>query len=206
MDRGINNNGFEYVDLELPSGTLWATMNVGASKSTDFGLYFQWGDTQGYTANQVGIGSVQKKFAIEWNDYKWGEYKKFTKYTKLGGKLELEDDAAHVNMGGDWHMPAPKQIRELLDNTITSWETLEDGIEGVKFTSKKDASKTIFIPIAGNAWDGSVHGSRGYGGVWSSALYTNNAISGQYLFFNSSYVYLSHSCRSNGYSVRGVIG
>ena len=41
----INNNGFEYVDLCLPSGTLWATCNVGASKPTDYGLYFQWGDT-----------------------------------------------------------------------------------------------------------------------------------------------------------------
>ena len=44
-------NGFEYVDLGLPSGTLWATMNVGASSETDYGLYFAWGETQGYTAS-----------------------------------------------------------------------------------------------------------------------------------------------------------
>ena len=69
MDKGINNNGFEYVDLELPSGTLWAAMNVGASKPSDYGLYFQWGDTSGYTADQVGKG---KQFASDWNDYKWG--------------------------------------------------------------------------------------------------------------------------------------
>lgn len=54
MDKKINNNGFEYVDLELPSGTLWATCNVGASKHSGFGLYFQWGDTNGYAKDQVG--------------------------------------------------------------------------------------------------------------------------------------------------------
>ena len=47
MDKGINNNGYEYVDLGLPSGTLWAACNVGASKPSDDGQYFQWGDTQG---------------------------------------------------------------------------------------------------------------------------------------------------------------
>ena len=45
MDKEFNNNGYDYVDLGLPSGTLWATMNVGASKPSDYGLYFQWGDT-----------------------------------------------------------------------------------------------------------------------------------------------------------------
>ena len=54
MGKEFNNNGFDYVDLGLPSGTLWATCNVGASKPEDFGLYFQWGGTQGYTNEQVG--------------------------------------------------------------------------------------------------------------------------------------------------------
>ena len=52
----------EYVDLGFPNGTLWATMNVGANSETDYGLYFQWGDTQGYTAEQVGSGENQKYF------------------------------------------------------------------------------------------------------------------------------------------------
>lgn len=53
----LNANGHAYVDLDLPSGTLWATMNIGASSETDSGLYFQWGDTQGYNASQIGDGS-----------------------------------------------------------------------------------------------------------------------------------------------------
>ena len=64
-------DGHEYVDLGLPSGTKWATMNVGATKPEEYGLYFAWGDTQGYTASQVGSGEGQKAFA--WTDYKWTE-------------------------------------------------------------------------------------------------------------------------------------
>lgn len=47
----MNNNGYGYIDLGLPSDTLWAICNVGASKSSNYGLYFQWGDTKGYSAN-----------------------------------------------------------------------------------------------------------------------------------------------------------
>lgn len=39
----MNNNGFNYIDLELPSGTLWTTCNVGAENPEETGLYFQWG-------------------------------------------------------------------------------------------------------------------------------------------------------------------
>ena len=91
-DKKFNDNGHEYVDLELPSGTLWATCNVGASKFTDYGLYFQWGDTKGYTPDQIGEDKEQKEFI--WTDYKW--YNKSThsfdnslvKYATL--KLENE--------------------------------------------------------------------------------------------------------------------
>ena len=96
---------YEAVDLGLPSGTKWASQNVGARKPSDYGLYFQWGDTQGYTSEQVGTGKGKKKFADDWSDYKWGVSPNFTKYTTMVATLELEDDAAHVHMGGDWHMP-----------------------------------------------------------------------------------------------------
>ena len=205
MENTVNNNGYDYVDLGLPSGTLWATMNVGASKPSDSGLYFQWGDTQGYTASQVGTGEGQKKFASDESDYKFGVYPNFTKYTTKGATLELEDDAAHVNMGGDWHMPTPTQISELLDNTTNAWTT-QDGVNGRLFTSKKDGSKSIFIPAAGGAWDGSVQGSGDGGYVWSSMLHTDLVYGGLYLYFVSGNVYLLSIYRCLGLSVRGVIG
>ena len=66
MDKGINNNGYDYVDLGLPSGTLWATCNVGAERSSDYGLYFQWGDTKGYAKDYIEKSHKTKNFS--WND------------------------------------------------------------------------------------------------------------------------------------------
>ena len=88
-----NHNGHEYVDLELPSGTLWATCNVGADEEYDSGDYFAWGET--YTKKVYG--SATYKF----NNSQIKE-------------LEPENDAAHVNMGGKWHIPTEKQWEELL--------------------------------------------------------------------------------------------
>lgn len=55
MNRKVNNNGYNYVDLDLPSHTLWATCNIGSEKPTDTGLYFQWADTKGWTSDQIGV-------------------------------------------------------------------------------------------------------------------------------------------------------
>ena len=204
MEKEIKNNGHKYVDLDLPSGTLWATMNVGASKPSDVGLYFQWGDTKGYTADQVGKEDGKKKFT--WDDYKWYSGGTFTKYTATSVPLELEDDAAHANMGGDWHIPTPKQFRELLDNTTRKW-VIQDDVNGMKFTSKNDPSKSIFIPAAGDAVDGSIAGIGIYGYVWGNMLNSNHNDSGQELGFISFganlYTYLG---RYAGLSVRGVMG
>lgn len=124
----LNNRGqitYEYVDLGLPSGTLWAKMNVGASSETDYGLYFAWGETQGYTASQVG---TDKQFSSV--DYKFnpsGDGSTFTKYNSTDNKivLEAEDDAASVNMGGEWHMPTTDQCYELLKETTNGFVTNE---------------------------------------------------------------------------------
>ena len=201
-NKKINNNGFNFVDLGLPSGTLWATMNVGASKPSDSGLYFQWGDVQGYKAEQVGKGKGKKAF--KWDDYKWNASEGFTKYNTAGESLELADDAAHTNMGGSWHMPTPSQIQELIDNTTSDWIKM-DNVNGRLFTSKKNG-KSIFIPTAGNAWSGSLGSSGSDGCVWSSVLNTGSVRYGQYLVFNSSFVNLSYNGRYVGFSVRGVIG
>ena len=205
IDKTINSNGFDYVDLNLPSRTKWAAMNVGASKPSDAGLYFQWGDVKGYTKGQVGTEEGQKAFTRM--DYKFsikGTSTFFTKYENKGESLELENDAVHANMGGTWHMPSPTQIQELIDNTTNTWTT-QDGVNGRLFTSKKNG-KSIFIPAAGDAWDGSVGNRGSYGGVWSSMLSEYYVSYGQYLYFYSDNAYLNNGGRYNGFSVRGVIG
>ena len=200
----IKNNGYDYVNLDLPSGTLWSTCNVGADKPIDYGLYFQWGDTQGYTKEQVG-----KDKPFNFANYKLsinGSFTNFSKYTTPGTMIELEDDAANVNMGGNWHIPTPEQIRELIDNTIATWKTLDDGISGKLFTSKKDKSKSIFIPAAGYVWK-DFSGECGKDGfLWSSMLDPNYVYSSKNLGFNSKGSYLCAYNRDFGFSIRGVIG
>ena len=196
---------YEYVDLGLPSGTKWATQNVGATKPSEYGQYFQWGDTIGYTANEIGTGEGQKKFAKDWSDYKWYSGSTFTKYTKPGATLELEDDAAHANMGGNWHTPTPAQYIELLGNTTRKWTTL-DGVSGMTLTSKKDTSKSIFFPAAGSAENGTTINVGPKCATWTSVLNTSNIRCSQYLYFERGEASIhTTSIRCQGFVVRGVI-
>ena len=198
----INSNGYDYVDLGLPSGTLWATCNVGAKRPSDFGLYFQWGDIQGYTKEQVGKDKQFKRADYKWNPS--GDGETLTKYANTGASLELEDDAASANMGGDWHIPTPTQFSELIADTTSAW-TAQDGVNGRLFTSKKDPSKSIFIPAAGNAWVGSVRNSGDSGNVWSSMLNKYIINLGQNFAFHSKCAFTWCHDRNYGLPVRGVI-
>lgn len=198
-------NGHAYVDLGLPSGTLWATMNVGANSETDYGLYFAWGDTKGHADASTK--------AFSWSDYKFnpsGDGSTMTKYNKTDLKtvLDLEDDAVAVAWGGDWHMPTETQLKELLDpaNCTSTWTTV-DGVNGRLFTSKTNGN-TLFIPAAGYAYDGSVSvvGSGDY--VWSSSLDDRAVDIVKYshcLQFGRNDVLMLDSPRCYGLSVRGVI-
>ena len=204
MEKGTNNNGYDYVDLGLPSGTLWASCNVGARKPSESGLYFQWGDTNGYTKEQV-----EKDKRFYWTDYKFSinrSSSNFSKYTSEGETLELEDDAAQVNMGGSWHMPSFDQIKELIENATSTRTTLDD-VSGMTFTSKKDESKAIFIPAAGNAFCGKINDIGLFGYIWSSMLGIFSIRSGRGLCFDLVNAYSNFSVdRDSGCSVRGVIG
>lgn len=197
-NKKINNNDFKFIDLGLPSGTLWAATNVGAQKPTESGFYFSWADVQGYTAEQVG---KDKQFSRD--DYKFGDYPNFTKYANADEALNLEDDAAHVHMGGDWHVPTPEQVEELINNTTSNWIT-QDGVNGRLFTSQN--GKSIFIPAAGIVWNGSISNYGNYGNIWTSMLNTLYADYGLSFIFHSGYACFQDSSRCYGQSVRGVIG
>lgn len=182
-------SSYEAVDLGLPSGLLWANKNIGAETEEDAGLYFQWGDTQGYTAEQVG---VDKEFSSDFSDYKFGIYPDFTKYNRTDGLITLEeiDDAATQIMGGEWRMPTMDEFTELINNTeiycINSdgeeipatltrsgffQFTKEYIIKGIKFYNKTDSSKYIVIPAGGRLDSNSIQELRQIGNVWYSTLY-----------------------------------
>lgn len=190
-------NGHEYVDLGLPSGTLWATCNVGATTPEDYGNYYAWGET-----------STKET-------YSWDTYfdtndggSTFSKYNNNGGKtvLDPEDDAAHVNWGGSWRMPTKAEWQELIDNCTWTWTT-QNGVNGYKVTSNKAGytDKFIFLPAAGyrNASDLSDVGSNGL--YWSSSLGENVSGKVWYLFFYPGGHGLYPSGRYCGQSVRPVL-
>lgn len=127
------------IDLGLPSGTLWADRNIGATDIYDSGKLFQWGDPTPYDIPEHTDGIVnegQKMF--RWNDYKWNPSANgtiFTKYNTTDRKstLDLEDDAAYVNIGNKWKMPTQKQIIELFNGTKQElYAKLTDGSDPVK--------------------------------------------------------------------------
>ena len=217
---------YEAVDLGLPSGTLWANKNIGAATEDDAGLYFQWGDIQGYTAEQVG---VDKQFDSDWSDYKWGASSNFTKYTGSDGltTLESSDDAATQLMGADWRMPTMADFQELISNTdiyfvsstgeeiantynISSSDYFKfpkaETMKGVKFYNKSDHSKYIFVPASGNALDGSVQVAGVFGCLWSSSVYTRYTRYAWCLAFDApgGGGHVGNYDRYYGFGVRGV--
>lgn len=199
--------GHEYVEI---GGLKWATMNIGASKPSDYGLYFAWGDTQGYTKEQVGSGEGQKKFA--WADYKYGNGTSepgdtgMTKYNETDGKtiLEASDDAAVANWGGSWRMPTTDEFQALGAAVNTVW-TQVNNVYGMLCTDKTDSSKTLFFPAAGDCFNGSVRFVGDFGSYWSSSLYADGRQSVYYLFFGSGgSTWGKLSYRYCGYAVRPV--
>lgn len=195
---------YEFVDLGLPSGTMWATTNVGATKPEEYGLYFAWGETEGYE----GI-TDEKQFS--WTDYKLcgGSNTTLTKYNNNSSygtvdnltTLELIDDAAYQS-DNTCRIPTNDEYQELIDNTTSTWETLND-VNGRRFTSKTNGN-SIFVPAAGGCNNGSVDYVGSYGGLWSSSLYESNSRGAWFLYFDSDYVHVGSSYRCYGLAVRAV--
>ena len=151
----------EYIDLGLPSGTLWATCNVGAENPEDFGNYFAWGET-----------TMEQRDSYNWNTYLYSEGTKetITKYNTTDEQMELlpEDDAATVNWGSNWQMPSKEQFNELLNDDLTTRTTTTlNGVTGLEITSKSNG-KSIFLPAAGYLREsGSLEFGNQYGLYWS---------------------------------------
>lgn len=206
-------NGHQYVEI---GGLKWATMNIGASQPSDYGLYFAWGDTQGYTAEQVGSGEGQKYFG--WEDYKYGNGTSspgdtgMTKYNATDGKtvLEASDDAAQVNWGGSWRMPTKDEYVALGNAVTTAWTNSYQGsgVAGMICTDKTDSSKVLFFPACGYCYNGSVSDVGSYGLYWSSSLYNSSAVQSAFSlsFVKLDVTWQNSSIRRSGFAVRPVVG
>ena len=178
----------EYVDLGLPSGTLWATCNVGADTPEGYGDYFAWGETE-------------PKDVYNWETYKLcnGNSDSFNKYCSTDGLMILQpsDDAATANWGNKWCMPSTIQWEELCHNITHTWIT-QAGVSGYLFTANNGNS--IFLPAAGSGEDGP--SEAGFDGTyWANSLDINSDVYAMRFSFSSDSYQLGSNRRRYGFSV-----
>ena len=158
---------YNAIDLGLPSGMKWCSKNVGADSPEDYGLYFAWGDTQGYTKDD-GHTFYDETYRYYYFNGSFWTYD-YDIGSDIAGTMY---DAATANMDSNWKMPTLEQCQELIDNT--THESLEqNGVMGMKFTSKTNG-KSIFIPASGDFFSGDAIQYAGSSGqLWLSTYDTS---------------------------------
>ena len=205
-NNGLGGGGgtnHEYVDLGLPSGTLWATCNVGATTPEGYGDYFAWGETQPksyydwstYKYCNGGNSNQLTKYC----DYPYSGYNGFTDNLTI---LQPTDDAATANWGNGWSTPTREQWQELIDNTTHTWTT-RNGVNGRLYTASN--GQKLFLPAGGNHLGSNLCSVGSCGYYWTSVLYGLPSDAGRLLFDslgNSSEILNEE--RADGLSVRPV--
>ena len=203
---GTTPSTMEYVDLGLPSGLKWAKCNLGASKPSDYGDWYAWGEIE-----------VKNKWAI-WEFYKWmqagqSDWKYITKYTIADGEtgaiwydssgnfigdnktvLDAADDAATQQLGSPWRMPTVDEIKELLDKCTWTWTT-QDGVNGCQVDGPN--GNAIFLPATGFVNDTALINKGDAGYYWSSSLSTLSRDASFFFFHsvNHEWAYQDRRCR-----------
>ena len=209
-DKSANNNikQTEYIDLGLPSGTLWANMNLGATSETDYGDYYMWGAIEPNTdyycnwENTPFNNGAYKCDEVYFNAHK-------SEWLDDNDNLKPEYDVAYKATNGMARMPTSVEFQELYDNTNHEWVEGFNGsqVKGWKFISKTDITKYVFFPANGFGRDRQII-YRGSGGLyWSSSLYPSSTYYGLCLeFLSGSIIPQAHSSRFYEFCVRSVIG
>ena len=155
------------IDLGLPSGTLWAECNLGASSPEEYGNYYAWGE-------------ISPKSNYSWETYKWcnGSETSLTKYNTSSSygyvdnltSLVMADDAANVLLGGKWHIPSYSDFVELCNTDNCSWSrTTRSGLWGYLITSRANGA-TLFLPAAGGYVNSNLSETNDIGYYWTSTL------------------------------------
>ena len=184
QDDDTSPDGHEHklVDLGLPSGTLWAETNIGASTPYEAGDNFAWGETK-------------PKDDYDWINYKWGSnYYNLNKYNSKDGKTTLDatDDAAKANWGKKYRIPTRSDIQELIDNCKWTWQTGYNKSGG--YVVKGSNGNQIFIPADGSG-----------GWYWSSSLCDDHSSGAYFLCIAKDKVYpISGNIRCYGLMIRPV--
>ena len=179
-DASGSANGYDYVDLGLPSGLKWATCNVGAAKPEEYGDHYAWGETM-------------PKSVYSSDSYL---------YFATSDVLSMDKDAARVNWGGQWRMPTDAEWTELREKCKWTWTT-RNGVKGCEIKSKTNGN-FIVLPAAGRRYYDGLYAAGEYGYYWSSSIDADNKEIALGVYFS---IYVDHynNDRFNGLSVRPVI-
>lgn len=194
---GSSDPGEEVVDLGLPSGLKWRSMNVGASKPEEYGNYYAWAETSpksNYSSSNYKYPSTDYGDGI----IVWAKYD--TTPINGDGKtvLEAEDDAASVNLGNGWRTPTFNEFKELRENCTWAWTT-RNGVNGMQVTGPN--GKSIFLPGGGWYTNTTLTGKTTYGSYWTASGSGGNAHA---VDFANGYVDKAYLARPDGRSVRPV--
>lgn len=186
-------NGYEYVDLGLTSGLKWAICNVGATSPEQPGMYFAWGETKGYTSDD--ISSNIRSFNV-------------AEYTGNSASLISDDlidkyDAAHIYMKGSWRTPINKDFTELVKNTYKTWidDYNKTGVSGLLLTSKTNGN-SIFFPASGFCYNSLIGRMNSGGFYWTASI--DSYVDAWYMHLGEKNQFVLSDARYCGFTIRGV--
>lgn len=181
-------NGFEYVDLGLPSGTKWATCNIGAKAPESSGSYFAWGEISESNFTEAECETCNLSVAD------------LTKHEIIKSlKLTADYDAATYNMGIGWQTPTKQQYEELKTNCTWMWQ---DKPSGYKIVAKN--GKSIFLPTTGYMSDGRNLSYANQGFYWTCEVESGSSKNALGFGFSSNEYNIKSYYRDGGRCIRAV--
>ena len=149
IDVTCTIDGYEYVDLGLPSGLKWATVNIGATLPADYGNYYAYGETE--TKSTYSSGTYSLGGTIDYSE-------------------NTEYDAAYVNWSSSWRMPVESEYQELSTYCYWTWTSQKNSngknIYGILVESPNGSS--IFIPAAGSMKSYTLYYASEIGAYWAN--------------------------------------
>lgn len=195
-----NGQRHDYVDMGLPSGTLWATCNVGASNPWNYGDYVSWGETSPKSNYYTNYKYEDTKYLYHLDGFDLAGLPKG--YHDLLRELEPSDDAAYVKWGNRWRTPSVEQFIELKKYCKTVWVVV-NGVKGRAFTGPN--GNTIFLPATG-LYYGTQLGYEGEEGFyWSRRMDSRDEYTAFCLHFDETGAICDTNYRVRGQCVRPVV-
>lgn len=222
MSGPLPNSDY-FVDMGLPSGTLWANRNIDITQRDGFAQspyqyecsFFSWGNVEGHNPSSIN----------SFSPYNWGSINDSAPYyedqvygstpgSSLTGAIPQNKnfDAAKANVGTLWRLPLIANFRELLDNCDyidENGDVVEgsnkivtvNGILGIYLRSRANGNMLFFACCGyGDARNWSHRESGGY--YWSASYSSVRA--GRNLTCSTSGVELQTFMRFHGLPVRPV--